>query len=177
MGRTAKGAASRRGSESSSGSDSSLDFLGRPPSHDPSESGSSGSTDFLGRPVSRDPSESANGSKSDGNQSRRDRKQTRPRRRSRVYDEMVRLQDTTNLLIPRRPFQMLVREVLQKFMPDGRMQSSSLEAIQEATEEFIIQLLEDGYLLALHRSRVTLLPKDIDTVLLIDRARSMFRPR
>lgn len=90
--------------------------------------------------------------------------------------EILRLQNTTNLLIPRLPFQRLVREILQKFLPDGRVQRTSLEALQEATEIFMTTLFEDASFCANHAKRVTIYPKDMDLVILCDRKRNMKRP-
>lgn len=55
----------------------------------------------------------------------------------------------------------VVREVLQEFKTDFRLQKSTLECLQEATESYMEQFLEDSYLCCKHRSRVTLFPKDL----------------
>ncbi|NWR45117.1 CENPA protein, partial [Regulus satrapa] len=44
---------------------------------------------------------------------------------------------------------------------DYRWQRMAPLALQEATEAFIVRLLEDGYLCSLHARRVTLFPKDL----------------
>jgi len=42
-----------------------------------------------------------------------------------------------------------------------RFQSTALQALQEAAEAYMIGLLEDTNLCALHAKRVTIMPKDM----------------
>jgi histone H3 len=42
-----------------------------------------------------------------------------------------------------------------------RFQSSAILALQEATEDYLVSLFEDINLLALHATRVTIIPKDM----------------
>lgn len=53
-----------------------------------------------------------------------------------------KLQSSTDLLIPRAPFQRLVGETLQKYSKDFRIQSSAVAALQEASEAFIVGVFE-----------------------------------
>lgn len=78
--------------------------------------------------------------------------------------EIRRYQKTTELLIRTAPFQRLVKEVSQKFKHDFRYQASALQALQEATEAYIIGLFEDTNLCAIHAKRVTIMPRDIQLV-------------
>ena len=55
----------------------------------------------------------------------------------------------------------LVREVAQDFRIDLRFEGTALLALQEAAEAYLIALLEDSNLLAIHAKRVTIMPKDI----------------
>jgi histone H3 len=75
--------------------------------------------------------------------------------------EIRRYQKSTELLLRKLPFQRLVREVAQRTKPDQRFQASAIEAIQEASENFIVRLFQDGNLLALHASRVTVQAEDL----------------
>ena len=75
--------------------------------------------------------------------------------------EIRRLQRSTDLLIPRYPFQRLVREICGNINTDLRFSSQGLQALQESSESFISGLFEDSYLCTLHAKRVTLMPKDI----------------
>ena len=70
-------------------------------------------------------------------------------------------QRSTNLLITKRPFQLLVQEISQNFKSDVRFQAKALLALQEASEAFVIQLFEDTLLCAVHAKRVTIFPKDM----------------
>jgi histone H3 len=73
-----------------------------------------------------------------------------------------RYQKTTNHLIPRLPFSLLVRYVFQ-YLKYGqyRIQESALQAIQAASEDYLVGLFEDCNLLAIHAKRTTLMIKDM----------------
>jgi histone H3 len=75
--------------------------------------------------------------------------------------EIRRYQNSTNLLIPRVRFQRLVREISKDFKLNLRFQSGAIGTLQEASEAFLVGLFEDTNLCALHASRVTIMPKDI----------------
>jgi histone H3 len=74
--------------------------------------------------------------------------------------EIRRYQKSTELLIRKRPFQRLVREIASElkgwYEESYRFQSTALEALQEATEYYLAGLLEDANLCAIHAKRVTL---------------------
>merc|ERR1711910_201405 len=65
------------------------------------------------------------------------------------------------LLIPKLPFQRLVREIAQDFKTDLLFQAASIGALQEAAEAYLTGLFEDTNLSAIHAKRVTIMPKDI----------------
>lgn len=90
------------------------------------------------------------------------RKPTHPKSTS-ALNEIRRLQETTTVLLPRAPFSRLVREILTNISnrDDLRVQSEALAALQESSEIYITQLMEDAYRCTLHRDRVTLQPKDM----------------
>jgi len=75
--------------------------------------------------------------------------------------EMRRYQKSTDLMIRKRPFQRLVREIAQNYKSDLRFQSSAILALQEASEAYLVGLFEDTNLCAIHAKRVTIMPKDI----------------
>jgi len=66
--------------------------------------------------------------------------------------------------IPKKPFQRLVREIAQNFIPDIRFQSDALYALQQAAEDFLVGCFEDGVACALHAKRKTLMVKDMQLV-------------
>ena len=75
--------------------------------------------------------------------------------------EIRRYQKSTELLIHKLPFQHLVREIAEDFKTDLCFQSSAVMALTEASEAYLIGLLEDTNLCAIHAKRVTIMPKDI----------------
>ena len=75
--------------------------------------------------------------------------------------EIRNYQKSTELLIRKLPFQRLVREVAQDFKCDLRFQSTALMALQEAAEAYLVGIMEDTNLCAIHAKRVTIMPKDM----------------
>ena len=75
--------------------------------------------------------------------------------------EIGRYQKSTELLIRKLPFQCLVREILQGFGAGFRVTPAMIMALQEAAEAYLVQLLEDLNLCAIHAKRITIQPKDI----------------
>ena len=55
----------------------------------------------------------------------------------------------------------LVREIAQDFRTDLRFQAKAVSALQEASEAYLVSLMEDTNLAAIHAKRVTIMPKDI----------------
>ena len=57
-----------------------------------------------------------------------------------------------------------VREIALNLQPRGdgmRWQSQAIQALQEASEAFLVHLFEDTNLCAIHAKRVTIMQKDI----------------
>jgi histone H3 len=75
--------------------------------------------------------------------------------------EIRKYQKTTELLIRKLPFQRLVKEVAQDFKTDLKFQSTSILALQESAEAYLVGLFEDTNLCAIHAKRVTIMPKDM----------------
>jgi histone H3 len=74
--------------------------------------------------------------------------------------EIRKYQKSTDLLIRKKPFERLVREVLYSIKSDARVQPSTLACLQEAAESYVVTLFEDANLCAIHAKRITLMPKD-----------------
>lgn len=108
------------------------------------------------------------------------RKQIKPIKNSNgggVLNDIVKLQGNCNLIIPRLPFARMVRETLQNVSKDNdhqngggdggetsttkRITVQALLALQESSELYLTQLMEDAYRITLHRKRVTLNPSDM----------------
>lgn len=75
--------------------------------------------------------------------------------------EVRKYQKTTGTLIRKAPFQRLVREVGHGAKDGLRWAAAAVGAVQEATESYVIGLLSDSNLCALHARRVTIMPRDI----------------
>uniref|UniRef100_A0A7S3CMB8 Core Histone H2A/H2B/H3 domain-containing protein n=2 Tax=Eukaryota TaxID=2759 RepID=A0A7S3CMB8_9SPIT len=84
------------------------------------------------------------------------------RRGTVALREIRKYQKSTGSLIPRAPFQRLVRELTQSLTADEmRWQVSAVAALQEAMEAYLVGLLEDSQLASIHAKRVTVMPKDM----------------
>ena len=55
----------------------------------------------------------------------------------------------------------VVQEIAQDFKTDLRFESAALLALQEGAEAYLISLLEDSNLCAIHAKQVTIMAKDI----------------
>jgi len=75
--------------------------------------------------------------------------------------EIRKFQRSTELLIPTKPFQRLVKEVAQNYQTDLKFQSTALVALQQAAEDYIVGVMEDSVLCAVHGGRQTLMAKDM----------------
>mmetsp|Transcript_62208 Transcript_62208/g.196869 ORF Transcript_62208/g.196869 Transcript_62208/m.196869 type:complete len:161 (+) Transcript_62208:1074-1556(+) len=81
---------------------------------------------------------------------------------TKALREIRRYQKTSELLIPRAPFQRLIREILTRGpATDLRVTKAAAEALQEAVEAHMVELLDDSNLCAIHARRVTIMPKDM----------------
>ena len=76
--------------------------------------------------------------------------------------EIRKYQKSTDLLLPRAPFQRLVREITGVHDPDLRFQAQALIALQEAAEAYLVGIFEDTQLCAIHAKRVTVQKKDME---------------
>ncbi|MBI88251.1 MAG: hypothetical protein CMB67_04405 [Euryarchaeota archaeon] len=81
--------------------------------------------------------------------------------------DIRKLQRSTELLIRKLPFSRIVRESAEQqasmsAFPEGvKFQKQAIEALQEATEAYLVDLFADTNLAAIHRKRQTVQPKDI----------------
>jgi histone H3 len=75
--------------------------------------------------------------------------------------EIRKYQKNTDLLIRKAPFQHLVKEIATNFRSDLRMESTTILALQEASEAHLVRLFEDSNECAIHAKHVTIMPKDI----------------
>jgi histone H3/H4 len=78
--------------------------------------------------------------------------------------EIRKLQRTTNLQIPKLRFSKLVREIASQMGAEAgskRFTQSALDALQEATETYLVNCFATTNLAAIHRDRMTIFPKDM----------------
>ena len=83
-------------------------------------------------------------------------------KQSKVIKEIMNLQNSTNLLISKAPFEKIVKEISQEINPEIRFQKSAVEALHEAAEAYTIGVIEDGNLCSIHAKRKTLMKKDVN---------------
>ncbi|ELR07648.1 hypothetical protein GMDG_08503 [Pseudogymnoascus destructans 20631-21] len=89
---------------------------------------------------------------------------------TKALRDIRRQQLDTSLIIPKLPFQRLVREIAADFKSNLRFQQSAILALQEAAECFLIREFGMTNLLAIHAKRVTIQAKDM---ILVRRLRDM----
>jgi histone H3 len=75
--------------------------------------------------------------------------------------EIKKYQKTTYLLLPRAPFQRVVRSICGHIDSDLRFQAQALMALQEAAEAYLVGIFEDTNLCAIHAKRVTVQRHDM----------------
>ena len=79
--------------------------------------------------------------------------------------EIRKYQNSTDFLIPKAPFVRVVKEALQRCSTAGgtqyRIATRAIEAIQDAAEAYLVKVLEDTNLVAIHARRCTIMPRDL----------------
>ena len=76
--------------------------------------------------------------------------------------EIRKYQKTTELLIKKLPFQRLVREITYEMKDNSwRFRPQALLALQEAAEDFLVNMFDQCNHIAIHGKRTTLMVKDI----------------
>ena len=83
--------------------------------------------------------------------------------------EIRKLQKGTENLVPKRAVVRLIKEIMQDFATDMRLTKEAGEAIQCIAETFVVELFEDSNLVSINSKRVTVMPRDVQTVLRIQR--------
>ncbi|MED6209224.1 centromeric histone H3 [Stylosanthes scabra] len=77
--------------------------------------------------------------------------------------EIRKFQRTFKLLIPAAPFVRCVKQITNQLSTEvTRWTAEAMIAIQEAAEDHLVRLFEDGMLCAIHAKRVTLMKKDME---------------
>jgi len=97
---------------------------------------------------------------------RRNRPRFRPG--EKALQEIRHFQRSTERLIPFSAFSRVVREIAfdQSFRGKiFRWKPNAIQALQEASEAFVVQILQDSNLCAIHGKRVTVMPRDMHLAL------------
>jgi len=103
-----------------------------------------------------------------------EKKEPRKRPGQVALREIRHYQKTTEILLRRLPFHRLAREI-SGLIDDGKHQTGrwkgeALHCLQEAAEAYIVSMLEDVNLIAVHNRRVTIMKRDL---LLVRRIRKL----
>lgn len=82
---------------------------------------------------------------------------------TKALREIKRYQKSTELCIPLAPMGRLIKEITLKLYPSKkiRFQLTGIQAIRQAAEGYLVRLMEDANLCAIHAKRVTITRKDI----------------
>jgi histone H3/H4 len=106
------------------------------------------------------------------NPDKKPRKKHRYRPGTVALREIRRYQKNTDPVIPKKPFERLVREIVQEakvgYLHDVRLEKEAMFALQEIAEDFIVKLMETSNLNSIFNKRVTLMDRDIKHSLRID---------
>ena len=78
-----------------------------------------------------------------------------------IIKEICYYQNTTHNLIPREAFKLLCDEVLQDFGADYCFTKNAIDAIQVASEAYMIEIFQKSNDIAVHSKRKTIQPKDV----------------
>ena len=70
-------------------------------------------------------------------------------------------------LCAKAPLLRRVRDVMKEHDPEMRVSSVALEAVHEAVEAYMVNMLEDANLCAIHAKRQTLMKKDVSLAMRI----------
>jgi histone H3 len=90
------------------------------------------------------------------------RKPYRAKSGKKALREIRHLQKTTELVIPKLPFQRLVREITQSaHSGDLRFTRNAIGTLQEAAEAYITEMFGASLLSAVSNRRVTVMQKDL----------------
>lgn len=81
-----------------------------------------------------------------------------------VLSDIRYYQKNPGLIIPKLSFQRLVREIGQDFARDLKYSKRAMDAIQQLTEHYIVDLLTKTNIIILHHNQVTINPRDLQAV-------------
>ena len=111
------------------------------------------------------------GAEDDEKKKRRNRPGTVALREIKKYQKME-----DKRLCAKAPLLRRIRDLMSTHDPEMRIQAVALEAVHEAVEAYMVNMLEDANLCCIHAKRQTLMKKDISLAMRIrgDEVRSLF---
>lgn len=71
----------------------------------------------------------------------------------RAQADVIKLQNTTDLLLPKASFKRLVKDIAHGFQDDIRVSSNAMQVLQEAAEAHVVSLLKCTRKVASHSCR------------------------
>ena len=87
------------------------------------------------------------------------KRRTRPG--AKALREIKLYQRSTANLLPRLALQRIVKDISSRVLPDTRYTKGAISAIQECVEAYMVGLMEDTGLCAIHARRMTIMTKDM----------------
>lgn len=75
--------------------------------------------------------------------------------------EIKKIQKTTKLLIQKSPFKRIIKEITQEYTQGIIYQKNALEALQEAAEDYIIEIFKNANKQAIYGNRKTITIGDV----------------
>jgi len=81
--------------------------------------------------------------------------------------EIRRYQKSVDLLLPKAPVRRLIREVAAPYKDELRFSRQCMDALQEASEAYLVDLFHDSNLCAIEHERKTLTARDMRLALLM----------
>jgi histone H3 len=90
-----------------------------------------------------------------------ERKKYRFKPGTQALREIRRYQKSVDTLVPKMPLRRLIREVAAPYKEDLRFSRTSMEALQEASEAYLVELFTDANNCAIQHGRVTIEPHDM----------------
>lgn len=84
---------------------------------------------------------------------------------TKALREIRRYQRSTDLLIPKMPFERLIKEMSQQTALDGiKWKKDAVQALHMATEDYLTELFKKMNQLAVARKAKTIMPQDNHTI-------------
>ena len=97
-----------------------------------------------------------------GNEDKEEARKKHRRSHTKWLKEIRKYQKSTDLLLRKLPFCRLVKEITESVSNgDFRYTTQAMEALQEASEAYLVGLMEDSQLCSFHAKRITLMKRDL----------------